>query len=471
MKAYLIKKLGRNAHGLRVWLSGKYLSAGGFLPGKRYEVATKETSVMLTVNDDGSRVISSKEKGEERVPVIDLNSNTLLQAFEGMAVVRVVVRQGKITILPLASEARRRERLTRLRDRLARKCGLLEGSVSHGGGILAEAIHEGLALQGIDSRLAFANEIREDLLSHSQEMSDMWTDESIYLNGPMQEVSWDEWVMGQLPKVEIFSAGLPCSGASRAGRSKNKISMPEEHPEVGHLFVSALAIIAKVNPVAIVLENVESMFNSAATGAVIRSQLRDMGYEVHERVLSGGEFGVLEDRKRACMVAVTRGIPFDFGELELPRPAEHRLSEILEEVPADDPSWSPMSYLVEKEQRDKAAGKGFAMQIFRPEDTRIGCLTRGYAKIRSTDPKIAHPATPGLFRQLLPCEHARAKGIDPALVDGLSATTAHEMLGQSVIYPAFRAVGSLIARSLLKFAECGETFCPQLPTALFKAAA
>lgn len=472
MKAYKILKIGRNSHGPRVWLSGKYLLTGGFLPGRRYHVTTGAGTLTLAVHNDGSRVISSKDKGDGRIPVIDLNSSALLQLFEGLTAVRVIVREGKITLLPLASEARRKERLQRLLDRLSRKCGLLEGSLSHGGGILSSAIHEGLAAAGIGGCLAFANEIREDLLDQSQERAPNWTPHSVYLQAPMQELFLDEWAMGQLPKVDILSAGLPCSGASRAGRSKNKISMPEQHPDVGHLFLSALAIIARVNPALVVFENVETYFTSSATGAVIRSQLRDMGYRVHERLMSGQEFNALEDRKRMCLVAVTEGIPFDFADLDVPAPVERHLSEILEEFPEGDPRWSPMAYLVEKEQRDREAGKGFAMQTFGPEDTRISTITKGYAKIRSTDPKIKHPSKAGLFRQLTPTEHARAKGIDERMVDGLSQTAAHEMLGQAVIYAPFREVGALIGRALKKFAESAEAIAVPAPAAtLFRAAA
>src|SRR3546814_8734832 len=64
-----------------------------------------------------------------------------------------------------------------------------------------------------------------------------------------------------------------------------------------------------------------------------------------------------------------------------------------------------MSYLREKEERDIAAGKGFRMQIFQPDSTKIATLTRGYAKIRSTDPKLQHPTDPTLLRILRSEEH------------------------------------------------------------------
>src|SRR3546814_9660713 len=93
----------------------------------------------------------------------------------------------------------------------------------------------------------------------------------------------------------------------------------------------------------------------------------------------------------------------------------------------DSPLWSTMSYLREKEERDIVAGKGFRMQIFQPDSTKIATLTRGYAKIRSTDPKLQHPTDPTLLRQLTPSEHARIKGVPEKMIEWLGITISHPM--------------------------------------------
>ena len=54
--------------------------------------------------------------------------------------------------------------------------------------------------------------------------------------------------MKQLPKLDILEMGLPCSGASRAGKAKRGLEVMEDHPEVGHLVYAALAIINRVQP-------------------------------------------------------------------------------------------------------------------------------------------------------------------------------------------------------------------------------
>lgn len=68
----------------------------------------------------------------------------------------------------------------------------------------------------------------------------------------------------------------------------------------------------------------------------------------------------------------------------------------------------------------------------------------------STEPFIKHPKNPDLSRLLTPSEHARVKGIPRKLIDGLSDTIAHEVLGQSVIFPIFEAIGKCFGEPLAR---------------------
>ena len=221
---------------------------------------------------------------------------------------------------------------------------------------------------------------------------------------------------------------------------------------VGHLAVGFLAIVAALNPAVILVENVPGYMTSASF-SIIRNQLTEWGYDIHADVLRGADFNTLEHRDRMAMVAVTRGMTYDVSDVVRPTPQKQRLGDILEDIPNDHPSWSDMRYLKEKEERDLADGKGFQMQIFGPESQRVSTIGRGYAKVRSTEPKLRHPTDPNLLRQLTPGEHARCKAIPEALVKGMSSTRAHEVLGQSVLMPPFRATGAAIGRSILNWRE------------------
>lgn len=464
MRNYEVRQLGQNKGAPRLWLEGQQPERAGFAPGSRYKVEAKleRNMVVLSLADDGDRVVSRKEKAGKQVPVIDLNSQQVLSLFQGMDAVRVVMKESVIYIMPLASEVRKRRRIESLKKTLEAGEPITVGSLSHGGGVLSHAVHHGLREAGVESRLVFANDIRSELLEHASQHNDAWDSETRLIAAPLQEVAFDRYVMESLPEVHLLEMGLPCSGASVAGRAKRGLGMPEDHPEVGHLVAAAISVIAWVNPAVILFENVVQ-YGSSASMSILRSQLRDLGYNVHERQLEGKDWNCLENRKRMVMVATTEGIDFDFDLLIAPEPVTRTLAEVLEDVPDDDPRWSKMEGLRAKEERDKAAGKGFAMQIYGKEDDHVGTITKGYAKVRSTDPKIRCESNPELLRQLTPAEHARCKDIPPHLVEGLSNTIAHELLGQSIVYTPFVGVSRLVGEALKRWARMADAILPVVP--------
>lgn len=111
---------------------------------------------------------------------------------------------------------------------------------------------------------------------------------------------------------------------------------------------------------------------------------------------------------------------------------------------------------------DKAAGKGFMMQVFGPDDTSISTMTKDMAKNRSTDPKFRNPRT-GLLRVPKAIEHARGKDIDEKFVAGVSETFGHQVVGQAITPPPFFAVAKLLGETLLKFLTLG-WIAPRLKT-------
>ncbi|PPC99585.1 MAG: DNA cytosine methyltransferase [Methylotenera sp.] len=453
MKTLAIHKLGNNKGAPRVYLEGAQLKRAKFDQGKRFEVnvSVENSMVAIRLADSGSRVVSKKQTGGQEIPVIDINSHQALSIFEGLASVRVIIKDSEIFILPLSTEVKKRRREQSLKQAIESKV-VTVGSLSHGGGVLSHAIHEGLAKSGLKSKLAFANDIRPELLDQAFVHNDAWDEDTMYLGLPLQELAYDTYAMARLPEVNIAELGLPCTGASLSGRAKNHLSMAEAHPDVGHLIAPALAVIARANPACIVFENVTQYANTASMH-ILRWQLRDMGYVVHETVLEGEDFNCIEHRSRLCMVAVTEGVDFDFESLVKPLKVSRQLSEIMEDVPDNDTNWSPMTYLKDKEIRDKAAGKGFAMNIVTEKSAYVGTIGKGYSKRRSTEPMIRNKSNPDLLRLLTIKEHAAVKGIPEKLVIGMGMTIGHELLGQSIVYDPFVEVGRAVGESLKQFSK------------------
>lgn len=484
-----IKKIGDHRGSPRVYLDGpqalRAAVRAGFVPGEKFDVEIDGNKVVLALNKDGSRIVSakrSKRAGEADLPVIDINSKELLAVFDGMDSVRVVVGDDRVYLLPLASEVKKVERFARLKRKVEAGEPLAMGSLAHGGGVLTHAIHQGLKDAGVATELKFANEIRDDLVAQALTVNDAWinsdpsnssvrgagrTDRTRALAVPMQEMVQDDWLMSSLPLLEGLELGLPCSGATRAGISKGKLSKMEDHEQVGHLMFSALVILNKTQPAFVLLENVP-LYATSASAQILRHQLRDMGYTCHEAILEGRDFGAMENRVRWCMVATTKGIDFDFDRLGPAVRVVRELAEILDpSIGSDDARWGEYAYLKAKAARDKTDGKGFKNQVVTPASTSVPTLRKGYHKVGTTDPLLEHPTDPNLFRKFTAEEHARVKGVPEHLISGLSETIAHELLGQGIAYEPFRAVAERIGDAVRaavmqgrqQLAEAEETEC------------
>ncbi|MDP2759922.1 MAG: DNA cytosine methyltransferase [Sideroxyarcus sp.] len=447
-----IKKLGQKRNSPYLYLDGLQAVRAGFSPGDKYDIAIDGEKLVLSANKDGSRTVSRKMRGDKELPVIDINSGELLAMFKGMDSVRIMVREDKVFILPLASEIKKKARLARLKDKVANGHPIEMGSLSHGGGILSHAIHAGLEKAGLKANLAFANEIREDLVEQAALVNNAWNADTCIVNMPMQELAQDEYMLKQLPLLEVLEMGLPCSGASKAGKSKRGLSMMEDHPDVGHLVVAALIILDRTQPAFVLLENVPE-YASSASAQILRHQLRDMGYSTCEAILSGKDFGCLENRVRWCMVAHTKGTTFSFEDIEPTVKVVRLLGEVLDDIPGDDPRWREVAYLKDKMVRDKAAGKGFGMQFITPDSSSVPTIRKGYAKGGSTDPRLLHPDDATRSRLLTAAEHARVKGVPNGLIAGLSETLAHQQLGQGIVYVPFEQVGRRIGECIATLSE------------------
>lgn len=454
MKEIAVQTIGMHKNKPRFYKEGKRIGLAGFTPGTVYRATLHQEQGMLVLKVDaaGDHKVSKKAVrtgSADVVPVIDINSKELLGMFEGMDQVRVIVREGQITLLALATEVRRKERLDRITQKIRSGTPLDVGSVSHGIGVLDNALHKGLEERGVKNRLAFACDIEPTYLDQAEAANDCWNDATIKVTAPLQEFAVDDWAMKTIGKIDALIGGIPCTAASMAGRAKKGLAKAEDDPNVGHLIFGFLTLVARLNPAIVVLENVPA-YQSTASMGIFRSQMRDMGYDIHERILAAKDFGSLENRQRMVAVGVTRGLQFSFDDLALPVNVVRTVSEILDPIPADDPCWSAMQYLVDKQDRDREAGKGFMMQPVDPSATSVPTITRGYMKRRSTDPFLRSSENPKLLRLFTPAEHARIKGVPAHLIEGMSATRSHEALGQGIAYFPFQAVGRHIGEYLMR---------------------
>lgn len=427
----------------RLWLEGNKLLREGVLPGYKFDFEIRDKKLLIRVSESGTYTVSRRERGGKTLPIIDLVQQDVADLFEGVGLLRVCVRNGLIVISAHQNVQHIIERVERLKKKILNGESLDVCSLFHGGGILDKAIHSGFAKANVESHIEIAVEIETAYLESSLANNpELWSQSSLVIQSPVEFVNLRS---RQHKQVDVLIAGIPCTGASRAGKSKNKLELAESHASAGAMFFYVLSIIQVLNPICIILENVPE-YAKTASMEVIRAVLENLGYDLYETILDGNEFGALEKRKRLCAVGISKGIHgFSLESLTKFKSKELTLASILEEIPNDAKCWREFQYLADKEIRDLAAGKGFARQLLTGGEAYCGVIGRHYAKCQSTSPFICHPTKEGYSRLFTPNEHARVKGIPLEVIDGLSDTIAHQVLGQSVIYPAFESVGFRVA--------------------------
>lgn len=432
----------------RLWLEGLRLAKNGFTKGEKYTAefnkatASTPASIVLRLDEAGDRIVSGRRrKGQEHyTPIIDICCPEVEQTVGSATRIRADFYQGVIEVTIHHEDKAKEDRETRTAENV--QAGkVTEGALCAGAGVASAALHEGLKLGGLESSVEWIVDRESKYLQVAIDNNPAITDDTRIFQASLEELEPE-----LLGPVDILQVSLPCTGHSKAGKSKNAISQAEQHSTDATAAWGLMAAIRAVNPSIIVSENVTEAEDSG-TYLMIKAELVRRGYNIHSRVLDETDAGTLEKRKRWWFVAVSAGLDFiDLNWLQPLRRVHNKLGEVLEQVPADSKTWADNQYLKDKAIKDKAAGKGFARQLVTADSKAVGTIGRHYNKRRSTEPFVLR--ADGKERLLTPAEHARVKGIDPAMVEGVNATTAHEALGQSILWGHAQIIGQHIADRL-----------------------
>ena len=111
--------------------------------------------------------------------------------------------------------------------------------------------------------------------------------------------------------VDVIIGGPPCQGFSLTG-TRN------EEDERNSLFNAVFKLAKKINPKALIIENVPGLLNlykGKARNEIIRL-CDDLGYTCNPQLLFAPDYGVPQIRKRVFFVALRK----DIGTFEFPKP-------------------------------------------------------------------------------------------------------------------------------------------------------
>jgi len=444
MSVIIYSRVGDNNGTRRIWMEGFHLRHGGIEPDTILHIRQQAGSSVFQLHPKpgsdslGTVRVSRRTLKDGRIkPLIEIKDPTILDALPGQMKLRIGVFKGKITIRAHVDEERIKAREKDFLETLMKGEPLKLGSLFHGGGMLDHALHAGLDAVGIHSYTKLAVEWDSRYIGSSYANNPhFFREDSILINGPIQDS-----VLPTDLGLHVLTGGVPCVGASKSGISKNGLTHPEEHDKAGSMFYYFLRYIESMNPSVIVLENVVE-YASSASMAIIRSVLDQWGYMMRETVLNGNTLGDFENRDRLAMIATSKGLSEMnlFQEIRAVAKKPATLADIVEDIDPEDPIWKDYDYLRTKAVRDKADGKGFAMQELDLTADKVGTIGRGYAKVRSTEPRIIHPSKENYTRLLTLTEHCRVKGAPERIIAGNSNTVGHEILGQGINVSAFTAV-------------------------------
>ena len=135
--------------------------------------------------------------------------------------------------------------------------------------------------------------------------------------------NWDEIPAGDIrefsPDIadhEILCAGFPCQPFSKSGSRlgfRDKVR--------GTMFGEISKIVEKKRPNFIILENVANLdgHDGGKTLFTIKRVLRDMDYNVKDRILSPHQFGIPHHRPRIFIVAIDKKAVKNYKKFKFPR--------------------------------------------------------------------------------------------------------------------------------------------------------
>jgi DNA (cytosine-5)-methyltransferase 1 len=240
--------------------------------------------------------------------------------------------------------------------------------------------------------------------------------------------------------VTILAAGIPCTGASSAGISKNALSRAEDHLTAGHLFIPTLLYVRRHRPRVVVFENVPN-YAKTASATVVREALATAGYSFTEYVLNAfAEFDTPTERKRWVLIATLES-SFQWNYSATPHDRE--IGAYLDPEGVDSDIESPEQVAAHDRYlaRKQAEGCGWRKVVLQRGDRRTPTFVRTYHKKHAVGPWVR---SGDRYRHLRPREIARLHGFPESFTLPDGKVSAIEILGQGVCYNPFFALGKAL---------------------------
>lgn len=443
MFGFFQPKIGSYRGKSRIQIENRALANAGFTAGSLFvrtiDLARRE--IVLTLDSRGTHKVHSREISGDRVPKVDVITADIAAMFPQCDNARVRVYEGRIVIDLCQADRRRVGALERFKRALTAG-RISKGGLFTGGGVSERALTEGLESEGLLVSHDFVFERDMNNLAVAQKNSP-----AISTQTKVTVADINDYEPDMVSQVDLLSVSMPCVGHCNAGRAKNKISRAEDHADAGHVVLGTLRAIEDSQASVVVFENSEK-FDTSITADMVEKRMVRLGYTVHKFRLNETHCGTIERRVRSIWIAelgILNGEQLR-AALETKVVNHRTVSDIIDADHGEQ--WRTFDGLLRKMARDVEKGNGFLMQPVSASASQYGTVGAGYARIRSTEPKILHAEDSAMMRQLSAVEHARGKGVPENHIRGVSKTRAHTILGNSVLYPLFVKIAKAIVASI-----------------------
>ncbi len=399
----------------RITFETKRLTNTEFLPGKKILVEYKKNKILITINENGTKQVTSR-RGKQ---VLDLKTKEIEKSFKNIDFVKVVVDKYTIVISPLKEALERK----RAKDKIKvnkRNYDIVDIFCS--GGTLAKCFSDNKKFN-IKAGIDFDDKKLETYQANFPN-AETWS-------GDVANVEWERYK--DAPIVIITPSCKPYTALNQAAAKHDK---KNEKAKEGDNSAFGLFGISIIRPAVIILEEVPEYTNSYSY-ILFKNMLKKMGYYISEKVLNAQHFGSLSKRKRVCMVAsIKKGFEFLPITPSLPK----SIGDILE-LPFEKREWSSFSKFQKWSDNQTAKGRNFTMVTVDRESTSVSHpTTRYYGRQYSAVLENEH----GLKSFFTPRELARIADLPEDFILPKNRNEAAFVIGDGIVYSVFSYIAKCV---------------------------
>ena len=268
-----------------------------------------------------------------------------------------------------------------------------------------------------------------------------------------------------IPSFDILTAGFPCQPFSYAGLCEGF-----EDETRGTLFFDICRILSYHKPKMFFLENVKGLVShkNGNTLNIILKNLKDLGYDVHWKVLSSLDYGLPQKRERWYCVGFNKKVEFSFPAKIQSTPILRDIVDLSEDAKSLKLTKFELDRIKhhfancdkqERVQHDNSKynpntkkGKYGVFSYQKPDGSlrfHVGDVAKTqiqeafYACLDTYAPTIIAGRTPKLWdieRKLSVLESKRLQGFPDDFVMPVSDSQAYKQLGNSVSVPIIKMI-------------------------------